>query len=53
MAAIIRCWLDVLYLILDRLVGKIPASLEQLDALLRAKLGDRWWETLGFKVDGD
>ena len=53
MAAIIRGWLDVLYLILDRLVAKLPASLERLDDLLKAKLGDRWWESLGFKVDDD
>lgn len=43
-AAATRGWLDILRLILDRTVGWVPRFLEGLDAWLRTKLGDRWWD---------
>lgn len=43
-AAATRGWLDTLRLILDRTVGWVPRFLESLDAWLRSKLGDRWWD---------
>jgi len=47
-AAWLRGWLDVLRLIIDRHVGRIPAALEQLDARLMGSIGPEWWETLGW-----
>lgn len=47
-SASLRGWLDVLYLILDRLVGWIPRTLERLDALLTERLGTTWWKDLGW-----
>lgn len=43
-SAAIRGWIDVLWLILTRTVGWVPAFLEGLDAWLRERLGPRWWE---------
>ena len=43
-AAALRGWLDLLWLIMVRAVGWIPVFLEQLDAHLRQRLGERWWE---------
>jgi hypothetical protein len=43
-AAAIRGWLDVLWLVMTRCVGWVPAFLEQLDAWLRERIGPRWWE---------
>jgi hypothetical protein len=43
-AAAIRGWLDVLWLIMTRSVGWVPAFLEQLDAWLRERIGPRWWD---------
>ncbi len=43
-AAALRGWLDMLRLLLERTVGWIPAFLEQLDAVLRQHLGQRWWD---------
>jgi hypothetical protein len=43
-AAATRGWLDTLRLIIERTVGWVPAFLERLDAWLRTKLGDRWWD---------
>jgi hypothetical protein len=43
-AAATRGWLDALRLIVERTVGWVPSFLERLDAWLRSKLGDRWWE---------
>lgn len=51
-AAILRGWLDVLWLILTRAVGWIPAALECLDRLLGEQLGAGWWETLGWNPAG-
>ncbi len=48
-AAAIRGWLDVLWLIVQRTVGHIPALLESLDEGLRTTYGDRWWEGLGLE----
>jgi hypothetical protein len=45
-AASLRGWLDLLWLIITRTVGWIPAFLEQLDAWLRQRLGPRWWDEL-------
>ncbi len=50
-AAVLRKWLDVLRLLIERTVGRIPASLEWLDDLLRAALGERWWVTLGWSFE--
>ena len=43
-AAALRGWLDLLWLIMVRGVGWIPVFLEQLDAFLRQRLGERWWD---------
>jgi hypothetical protein len=43
-AGALRGWMDVLRLILERTCGWVPAFLERLDAWLRLKLGERWWE---------
>ena len=43
-AAATRGWLDILRVILDRTVGWVPGLLEGLDAWLRTKLGDGWWD---------
>jgi hypothetical protein len=43
-AAALRGWLDVLWLIMTRTVGWIPEYLERLDAWLRDRLGERWWD---------
>lgn len=48
-AAAIRGWLDVLWVIIHRTVGWIPAALESLNQLLCDRLGDRWWEGLGWQ----
>jgi hypothetical protein len=48
-AAAIRGWLDILWLVVQRTVGHVPALLESLDAGLRATYGDRWWEGLDMK----
>jgi hypothetical protein len=43
-AAATRGGLDILHLIIARTVGWVPRFLERLDAWLRRKLGDRWWD---------
>ncbi len=45
-AAMLRGWLDVLQLIIERTVGLIPPFLEALDEGLRSEFGERWWEKL-------
>jgi hypothetical protein len=47
-AAWLRAWLDILRLIVDRTVDRIPAALENLDALLTDRLGPEWWNELGW-----
>jgi hypothetical protein len=49
MAAWLRGWLDILLVIIDRSVGRIPAGLENLDALLTEHAGPDWWETVGWQ----
>lgn len=48
-SATLRGWLDVLWLIVERMVGHIPIFLEDLDERLRQSLGERWWEELGME----
>ncbi len=48
-AAMLRGWLDVLQLIIERTVGRIPPFLEALDRGLRSELGERWWERLDLR----
>jgi hypothetical protein len=48
-AASIRGWLDILRLIIERTIGWIPTSLEQLDTILRLKLGETWWKSIGWR----
>ena len=48
-AAALRGWLDILWLVVTCTVGWIPDLLEQLDAWLRATLGDRWWDGFGWR----
>ena len=43
-AACVRGWLDVLRLIMEHTVAWVPGFLEALDAWLRERLGERWWE---------
>jgi hypothetical protein len=50
MAACVRGWIDVLYLIIERVVGWIPRSLERLDALLTERDGSGWWGPLGYEA---
>jgi hypothetical protein len=45
-AAALRGWLNLLWLVMTRTVGWIPAFLEELDAYLRERLGERWWTEL-------
>ena len=40
-AAAIRGWLDLLWVVMHRTVGWVPASLEVLDAWLRERVGAR------------
>jgi hypothetical protein len=47
-AAALRSWLDLLWVLIHRLVGWIPAFLEWLDGALSAHIGERWWEELGW-----
>ncbi len=47
-AAVIRGWLDVLRLIIERTAGWIPAFLEQVDAWLSEHLGHGYWKLPGF-----
>ena len=49
-AAAVRGWLDLLWLIIERTVGWVPAMLETLDAWLRQRLGARWWEDFGWEA---
>jgi hypothetical protein len=48
-AAALRGWLDVLWLMIERTVGWIPAFLEQLDGWLREQLGPRWWDEFDWR----
>lgn len=50
-AAALRGWLDVLWLIITVTLGWVPDLLEQLDAWLRAVLGDRWWDGFNWRRD--
>src|SRR5206468_1931546 len=46
-AAAIRCWLDVLRLLIERVLVWVPEFLEYLDAWLREQLGPEWWRDIG------
>jgi hypothetical protein len=46
-AALLRGFLDILRLIIERILGWVPEFLETLDAWLRQTLGSRWWEQFG------
>jgi hypothetical protein len=48
MAAWLRGWLDVLRVIIDRTIARIPAGLERLDQLLTEAIGPEWWNALGW-----
>jgi hypothetical protein len=48
MAAWIRGWVEVMRVMIDRSIGRIPAGLEKLDVLLTDRLGSGWWEALGW-----
>jgi hypothetical protein len=48
MAAWIRGWLAIVR-VMERTLGRIPASLERLDALLSDRIGQDWWEALGWR----
>jgi len=49
-AAAIRGWLNLLYVVMTRTVGWVPAHLERLDAWLRERIGPDWWqEFLGWE----
>ncbi len=48
-AAAVRCWLNVMLLLIERTVGHVPVFLEALDEKLREEWGDRWWERLGLE----
>jgi hypothetical protein len=47
-AAAIRGWLDLLTLLIARVAGWVPPFLEWLDVALRASIGERWWDELGW-----
>lgn len=48
-AASLRGWLDILQLLIERTVGRIPAVLEQLDAALCGQIGPCYWKSLGLE----
>jgi hypothetical protein len=48
MAAWIGGWVEVMRVMIDRSIGRIPAALEKLDVLLTDRLGPGWWEELGW-----
>jgi hypothetical protein len=48
MAAAMRGWMDVLWLILERTIGWIPTALEHLDTALCEHIGPTWWVTIGW-----
>jgi hypothetical protein len=50
-AAALRAWLDVMRLLIERVVGRIPPFLEQLDTWLRERLGARWWDEFDWSAD--
>lgn len=45
-AACVRCWLDLLLVIVHRTVGWVPTYLEQLDDWLGREMGPRWWDAM-------
>ncbi len=45
-AALIRGWLDILRLIIERAIGWIPPFLERLDAWLQQQFGPCWWHRM-------
>lgn len=45
-AAMLRGWLDVLRLLIERVLGWIPEFLETMDAKLDQHFGAIWWEAL-------
>lgn len=47
-AAMIRGWLDVLAVVVER-AGWVPAFLERLDGVLREAIGATWWIDLGWE----
>jgi hypothetical protein len=47
-AAWIRGWLDLLRVVIDRGIGRIPTALERLDLALTEWHGAEWWEVLGW-----
>jgi hypothetical protein len=51
-AALLRGWLDILRLLIERGLGWIPPFLEALDEQLTAHIGPKWWETFGFETTG-
>jgi hypothetical protein len=48
-AAMVRGWLDVLKIIIERILGWVPAFLERLDDRLTALFGASWWNGPDFE----
>jgi hypothetical protein len=42
-AALLRGWIDLLRLVIERTIGWTPDLLERLDAWLRARIGESYW----------
>ncbi len=49
-AATLRGFLDLLWLLLMRILARIPAALESLDRILTDVHGDQWWVELGWEL---
>jgi hypothetical protein len=45
-SAALRGWLDILRILIERVLGRIPPFLEQLDQYLTNKLGEQWWQDM-------
>lgn len=52
-SAMLRGWLDVLRLLIERIFGWIPEFLENLDAKLTEHIGAIWWDALGLSAEID
>lgn len=49
-AAILRRWLDLLWLFIKRLMVWTPKAVEELDRLLTEHIGRFWWDTIGWEI---
>jgi hypothetical protein len=50
-AAMIRGWLDILMLLIQRILGWVPQFLERLNEHLNVTIGEQWWINIGWMGD--